>query len=202
MIQKLTIIVLGAFFSLTGCSVLGPVETPTINIYTLNIPASDLKITYPMREKTLLVSATQANPELQSTDMIYAQRAYELKSFARNRWAAPPASMFSALLPQYLTEHGCFRAVVSPPFIGNTDWTLQTRLLTLQQVFEKDSSTIELNMEMTLLDNRTHQIIAHQMIDTKVPATENNPYAGVVAANRATQIMLQKMVNLACPLNF
>ena len=198
MTQKITIFLLFTLFLLTGCSVLGPVKTPTINTYTLNLPASDSKTTYPIHAKTILISPTQASPEFQNTDIIYTQRPYELKSFARNRWAAPPANMFSALLPQYLTEHGCFRAVASPPFIGNADWTLQTRLLTLQQVFEKNKSAVELNMEMTLLDNRAHEIITHQIIHTKVPVTENNPYAGVIAANRATQIMLQKMVDWVC----
>lgn len=193
--QSVIIIVL--CLQISACSLFGPVKTPPINIYTLSAKNSTPVISQ-RRAQVLLIAAPTAIPGYQDTHMIYTLRPYELKSFSYNRWTAPPADMLATLLSQNLQNSGCFRAVVSPPFTGDSDLTLDTRLLNLQQEFSGETSRVRMALQLTLSNNKTHQVITNQRVEAIVPVAVNNPYAGVIAANTAADIVLHKARHIVC----
>jgi len=183
---------------LMACSLLSPVKTIPVNTYTLAVSGTGVSLRAPQGRQVLLITAPTAAPGYQTTNMVYTQRPFELSSFAHNRWTAPPAEMLAPLLAQNLQASGCFHAVVSPPFPGNVDLTLDTRLLNLQQEFTGDSSQVRLALQLTLSNNNTHEVLVNQRVEAVVLTGENNPYAGVIAANKAADVVLMKIRKLVC----
>jgi cholesterol transport system auxiliary component len=177
--------------SLSACS-LRPVSPPVINKYALtaiaNAPVS--KITAPV---TLLVTTPVAAPGYIAADMIYITQAYELKHFATHRWVAPPAQMLTPLLAQSLRNTHYLYAVVTPPFIGVSDFRLDTQLLQFQQEFLQPTSQVRVVLQAELINNLTNKIIVERRFEALVPAPQNNPYSGVVAANAAVAQVLQNI---------
>lgn len=185
-----------ASLCLTACSVLSPIKTPQIHTYTLT--SYDASAISQRHQGVLLVSTPTAAPGYQSTSMIYTLRPYELKSFAQNRWTAPPADLLAPIVLQNLQASGCFQAVVATPFIGDTDFKLDTQLLRLQQEFRGETSQIHMMLQFTLSNSVTHEVVMDRRIEAVVPTTANDPYAGVIAANKATEILLSRMRQMVC----
>jgi len=193
----LTLVALSLFS--ISCTI-SPIRVSPISTYTLAVNTDKIVHTK-HAQKVLLVTAPTAAPGYQSANMIYTTRAFELNSFAQNRWTAPPAAMLAPLLAQKLQASGCLHAVVSPPFAGaGVDLILDTQLLTLQQEFIGNTNQVRLAMQLTLVDNLTRQILVSKTVATIVPADANTPYGGVIAANKATEVVLNKIKQIICQL--
>lgn len=142
---------------------------------------------------TLLVSTPMAAPGYQSSKMVYVVVPYELRSFANHRWVAPPADLLLSLLSNRLRAAGYFQAVVTPPFSGAVTYQLNTELLTLQQEFIRPESSVRMAIEATLIRTDTGAVMANRVFETEVPASSNDPYGGVLAANKAAHQLLNKI---------
>lgn len=177
---------------LASCGLTSPVKLPAVSTYTI----SHSFISIPNASKTgytILMSMPVAASGYQSSDMIYVQKAYKLKSFANNRWASPPAEMLLPLMAQRLRSYGFFKAVVTPPFSGVTNYRLDTQLLVLQQEFLHPTSIVRMVMQATLVNNTTNRVVASRRFQVMVTAPDNNPYSGVLAANKASDIMSKRI---------
>jgi cholesterol transport system auxiliary component len=176
--------------ALTGCS-FKPVKTTPAQTYVLN-PALPTLTAKPSG-LTLLVEAPRANPAVDTTQMAYVDKPYELAYFSYNQWAESPGQMLHPLLVQALQNTQHFRAIISTASSAQYDLVLNSQLLKLQQVFLQQPSCVELSAREQLINNASHQIIATQQFNISEPAPENNPYGGVIAANKATAELLQQI---------
>lgn len=185
-------------FTVLICMMLGgcfsPVSLPQQNLYTLN-PAVKIMASKQHSSKTLLVMSTQASDELSTQKMAYVNKPYQLAYFAKNSWIAEPADQLSALITSTLQQTHYFKAVVTTPFVGVTDLKLNTYLYTLQQNFLFNPSREQFKLSAQLVNAATGKLIAEKTFQYAIPAGSNNPYGGVVAANRAIQQMLQGLVS-------
>lgn len=175
--------------ALAGCGVLSPAKIPTQSIYALNAYQSVKAPRGYKTRKTLLVSLPLADPGFQTTKMVYINVPYKLKAFANSRWVSPPAQMILPILAQRVRHAGYFYAVVTPPFVGLTDYRLDTRLIALQQEFLQPISQEKLVIQANLVSNRTNRVVASRRFQAIVPAQANNAYSGVLAANKAAKII-------------
>ena len=175
---------------LQGC--LSPVKTPTISNYILN-EVNTNTVQAKRTSKILLVSPPQAAPGYDSRDMVYIKKLYQLEKFAKNRWADEPTKMLQPLIIQSLQNTRHFHAVVSAPFSGLYDLRLDSKLLQLQQEFLSTQSLVRLKIYMQLVDATTLKVINSRNFVIVVPATEANPYAGVLATNCAVKKFLQQL---------
>jgi len=178
---------------LTACGILDPVKLPTVSRYTI---ANIKPVSIPSRSKTrltLLVSLPIASPGYQSSRMVYVDIPYKLKTYANNRWVASPAEMLMSLLARQLRSKGYFYAVVTPPFSGVGNYRLDTRLLVLQQEFLRPTSVVRLVMQASLVNNTTNRVLASKRFQVLVNAPENNPYSGVLATNKAANILSKRI---------
>ncbi len=130
-----------------------------------------------------------ADPGYRTSKMIYTKTPFQLKSFSVNKWVAPPAQMLLTVLLQRIRERNYFKAVVSPPFSGSTNYRLDTQLISLQQEFYRPESGVRFIVQANLFSNATNTVIASKRFHAYIPAPGNNPYAGVLAANRAAAII-------------
>lgn len=188
------IFLLSCLLILSGCSLLQPVNMPTIHTYQLG-KVTELPSTHNKTSLVLLVAKPIANEAYQTQDMQYSEQNYQIQTFAKNQWAAPPASM---LLPQMVSQirnKHYFRAVVPPPYPGRSDLVLTTQLHQFQQYFSDDSSYFQVTLTATLIRSATAKAIAQQRFSVIAYAPEPTPYGGVLAANEATQKVLQQLAS-------
>lgn len=181
--RKLYIVILACFclILLSGC---GPISMPPVSRYAIT-SSPPIKKMHHRTHKTLLVSTPIASAGYKSNKMIYITIPYRLRSFANNQWIAPPADMLLPLIAESLRKTDYFKAVVTAPFSGVVNYRLDTQLLTLQQEFLHPVSQIRLVLQATLINDINNHVIASRRFQIVVNAPENNPYGGVLAANRA-----------------
>jgi cholesterol transport system auxiliary component len=144
---------------------------------------------------TIFVMEPTVQPGYDTDQIIYMQCPYELKAYSRNRWIAPPHEMLTSLIEQSLRNTCFFKAVVTAPFAGQSNYRLETRLIKLQQEYFCCPSRVRMVLHVVLIETCCREIIAEKVFETVVIAPKNNPYSGVIAANKATQILLEQMSN-------
>ncbi|MDR3477565.1 MAG: ABC-type transport auxiliary lipoprotein family protein [Gammaproteobacteria bacterium] len=177
---------------LTGCSsVLSPVKVGAQHEYLINtvptVAASRVG------HATVLVMAPEAGPIYSSKEMVYTTYPYQVASFANNRWAASPSVMLQSLMVQTLQNTHHYRAVVAVPFPGHYDLVLRSELLKLQQDFTRSPSVIRLTLRAQLINANTNLVVAAKEFTIVERAPRNDPYGGVIAANRAAARLMKQL---------
>ena len=176
-------------FFITGLALLlnscGPVKFSPQYSYSINDRQPAKTTAYRQSGSTILVSQMAANPGYDSSSMIYMMTPYQLNSYSESQWVAPPAQMLTGVIASALRRSNSFAAVVTPPFVGLTSYRLDTQLMKLRQEFLLPNSQEHLTVLATLIDNSSNRVLATKQFDIIVPTQENNPYGGVLAANKA-----------------
>lgn len=178
--------------ALSGCSLLGPQKTPSITTYTLSVAKIRDRVAHD-HKITLLVSAPTAAAGYDSRKMIYTRKPYELSEFALNQWAAPPAEMLEPIVVQKLRDTGYFHAVISTAFSTQREYLLKMNLIELRQDFTVNPSRIRLALQAELIDAKESRVINTRTFTCSIPTPQNTPYNGVVAANRAVEVLLSQV---------
>jgi len=175
---------------LAGCAGLHPPPTQDVNLYLLDAQAP-IKHAAVKRKLVIEVGVPRALPGFDTPQMAYVQQPYKLDYFAVNRWTDTPAHMLAPLLAQTLERSGAFRAVVRAPSAVPADLRLDTELVRLQQDFRVKPSKVEFTLRAQLVDLRHDRVLATRVFDETASAPSENPYGGVIAANRALQRILK-----------
>lgn len=174
---------------LNGCSAVNT----NVNKYTLNGSCN-------VRQGcgsccSILIAEPTAQPGYDTDQMIYMQCPYEIKSFSRNRWVAPPHAMLTNLIAQSFQNTGFFKAVVTAPHAGQNTFRLETRLMKFQHEFFCCPSRVRIVINATLIETCCRQTIAEKVFEVVVTSPRENPYGGVLAANQATRIILGQIAH-------
>ena len=101
--------------------------------------------------------------------------------------------MISPLVAQALERSGVFRAVVRAPGQAAAELRLDTELMRLLQDFRAQPSRVELALHAQLVDLRNGRVLAAQDFALSENAPSDDPYGGVVAANRALARLLGEL---------
>lgn len=141
----------------------------------------------------LMVARPRASAGYDSERMLYVEQTARLDSFARNRWAAPPAEMLEPLLVDALEATGAFQAVVDAGSGLGAGLRLDTEILKLQQEFLERPSRVRLVLRATLVDARSGRILFAETFQAAEPAPGNDPESGVEAANRVVKRVLTEI---------
>lgn len=179
---------------LSSCSLLSPAPNNNPTLYTLGTIRVSTVSNLNRNSNTLLVLPIIASPEIDSVKMAYSTMQEQIAYFAKNQWAAKPAEMLLPLVAQALRKNGNFKAVVSAPFAGSVDYKLAIQLLTLQQNFSIQPSTINVTIAAQLINDRTNKIVRAQQFHAVVPTPTDNPAGGAQAANQAVMQILNQLV--------
>ena len=142
---------------------------------------------------TLIVNPPHAAAGFDSRHIMYVRETHKLEYFAHSEWVDPPARMLAPLLVAAIDKTGAFRAVVQAPSVAAGDLRLDTEVIRLQQEFENPPSRVRFTLRAYLVENKTRRVLAWREFEVAVPAASENPYAGVVAANRAVQTVLEDL---------
>ena len=175
---------------MTGCTGLQAPKVENSHLYLLDakpaIHPASAKI-----DRVLAVTVPNAWPGFDTPQMAYQRVPHELEYFALHRWADTPAQMLKPLLARALEPE--FRAIVQAPGSASADLRLDTELIRLQQDFTTQPSRVEIVLRAQLI--RDKRVMATKQFNESEAAASDDPYGGVVAANRALQRILEQIAD-------
>lgn len=181
---RFLIILLMSLSALTSCSVFGPVNTKPQTNYVLNqLPSVPIKRPSPL---TLYVAPPQTNSLYNTREMAYSTAHYQIGYYANHLWADQPSEMVQTLLVQTLQNTRHFHAVVTSGLEGNVTYILNTQIIKLLQDYTRAPGQFYLTVQVQILRASDNHIIATKEFSFSETIYQPGPYAGVVAANRAT----------------
>ncbi len=143
--------------------------------------------------ETLLVSMPSANVGYDSKNMLYTIKPYELASFSTVQWAGPPAEMLFPLLIQHIDNTSTLQAAASPPLSAYHHKLLKTHLIAFHQDFTVHPSVIRMAIRADIIDKAKDHVISSKVFSTTMSTSSDTPYAGVIAFNKATYILLDQI---------
>jgi len=180
-----------------ACSALRPAATPPAAFYrlegTLRAAPAAVPSRAPDAAPTLMINPPHAAAGFDSPRIIYVREAHKLEYFAHSEWIDPPSRMLAPLLVAAVETSGAFRAVVLTPSAATGDLRLDTEIIRLQHEFGTQPSRVRFTLRAYLVEDKTRRVLAWREFDTAVPAASEDPYGGVVAANRAVQTVLDDL---------
>lgn len=177
---------------MAGCTLMGPEKQPSQHTYNLKAPAYHSHRAH-TRPITLMVNTPTASSGYQSKKMIYNQKNYELSTFARNVWAGAPADMLKPIILQSLRNTGYFHAVIGTPVSARRNLRLKVNLIELRQDFTLCPSQVKMSLSAALIADQSDRVINSRVFATQVTAPQETPYGGVIAANKATAILMRQL---------
>jgi cholesterol transport system auxiliary component len=178
---------------LSACSsLLSPVKVTPSTTYIINaVPAVATK--QASRAVTLLVPPTETTQVYNTAQMAYSTQTYQVAFFAKNRWAEIPSKMLHPLIVQTLQKTHYFHAILSNSSNAHYDYILNTQLIEVLQNFSHQPSQEHLVLRAHLINASTNKVVASKQFTAIITATEDTPYGGVIAANRATATLLTQL---------
>ena len=181
----------------SSCSSLLPKPTAPALVYSLDAARKERPATPPVPAEgtapSLIVNPTRAAPGYDSQHIVYVRVAHQLEHFARSDWVDTPARMLAPLIVSAVENSGGFRAI-GPAASGIAgDLRLDTEVLRLQQEFGGGPSRVRFSLRATLSDNTTRQVISWREFDETATSASDDPYGGVVAANRVVQVVMEQL---------
>ena len=187
--------------TMSACSALQPSSTPPSTFYALDnaratSPSSPQVSVSPAAQNaplTLIVNPPRAAAGFDSQRIIYVREPHKLDYFAHSEWVDPPALMLGPLVVAAVQNSGAFSAVVLTPGAAVGDWRLDTEIIRLQHEFQTQPSRVRFTLRAYLVDSKTRRVLAWREFDEFTPAASEDPYGGVVAANRVVQTVLDKL---------
>jgi len=188
-----------AFLLITflGCT-LGPRPTGVEHTYSLSpaiAPEKAHRQTETAPAGTLMVTLPKAQPGFDTPRMVYSLRPHEITYYASNRWADTPARMLMGPLLRTLEQSGLWRHVVQMPTPARADYRLDCHNLSLEQQFSSNSSRVRLALRAQIIDLKLQTVIGSRDFEVFEGAPTDNPYGGVIAANRAAAKLLEEIVS-------
>ncbi|MES2950838.1 MAG: ABC-type transport auxiliary lipoprotein family protein [Pseudomonadota bacterium] len=195
---RLLTLCLGAA-SLSACGMLQPTAKAPPAFYALEYakpstaPSSTATGLPAMAAATLIISPVRAASGFDSQRIIYVREPHKIEYFAHNEWIDTPARMLGPLLVASIENTGSFRAVVLTPSAASGDLRLDTEIVRLQQEFLTKPSMVHFTLRTYLVDEKTRKVLASREFDRQIATNSDDPRAGVEAANRAVQSVLEEL---------
>lgn len=188
-----------AALSLCACGSLGSPATAPTSYYTLSKagaitqPVAGLFVSLSSSTSTLIINPPHAAAGFDSPRIIYLRQPFKLEYFANSEWVDPPARMLGPLLVTAIQSSAAFRAVVLTPGAASGDLRLDTLIVRLQHEFQSQPSQVRFTLRATLVDEKTRHVLAWREFEAVAPASSEDAYGGVLAANQAVKTVLGEL---------
>ncbi len=176
-----------------GCSILPSNPSPAPSLFTLHpIFSSEAAGAPSDAAPAIAIAPPGARAGFEGPRMAYVNRPFEIHYFARHQWVEPPARLLEPLIVLALERAGRFRPVLSGRGVVSA-LRLETEIVVLQQEFDTRPSRLRFGLRAQLLDPVAGRVIAKTELEVLEPAESDDPYGGVVAANRAVARVLEQL---------
>lgn len=181
---------------LAGCATLRPTEAEPVRTYLLEAQFDRTAQVKPI-PLVLTVSPPRAAPGYDTERMAFVRQPHRLEYFAKNRWAETPAKMLGPLLVRALEQRTGFKAVTPAGGMVKGDLRLDTEITLLQQEFTPSPSRLHMKLRVQLVEQASYRVLATQVFDAVEAAPADDPYGGVIAANRMLPRLLGQIADFA-----
>ncbi|MFK8013967.1 MAG: ABC-type transport auxiliary lipoprotein family protein [Gammaproteobacteria bacterium] len=145
---------------------------------------------------SIQVASGQAATGFRTAKMAYMRGPYELNYFAFSRWADAPSRMLADQTRRVLRNGGGFEGVLESPVAARTDFHLELADVKVVQIFDGESSMLDVAFEARFFNADRRALIAVQRFQASEPAGED-PQTGVEATNRAAAELLSQVAAFA-----
>lgn len=177
--------------ALVGCALLASPGAAPPSLFALDLPRASAR-PRDVAAQTIDIAPPGARAGFDGPRMAYVTRPYELNFFARHQWVEPPARMLAPLLTEALLRDGRFDAVQSGESLAAA-LRLETEIVALQQEFTAHPSQVRFTLRARLLDLAERRVLASSAFEAVEAAPSDDPYGGVIAANRAVARVLDEV---------
>ena len=143
----------------------------------------------------LLITPLKAGPGFDTARMAYLLRPHEINYYAFNQWADTPARMLNRVITANLDKTGLWAAVVQTPGAVPTRFRLDCDDLILEQQFFSRPSRVRLALRAQFVATQKPGIVDAQYFEVFEEATSDDPYGGVLAANRAAARLMTQLAD-------
>ncbi len=184
-----------------GCSALQPKATPQPAFYSLDSGTITTRHApaMPTTGPTLIVNPPHAASGFDSQRILYVRTDHQLEYFAHSEWVDTPARMLAPLIVSAIERSGAYRAVVLTPSAAAGDLRLDSEIVRLQHEFGGQPlgqpSRVRFTLRTYLVDNSTRRVLAWREFDATESSPSEDPYGGVIAANRVVQKVMQQLAD-------
>lgn len=188
-------VLLGLCLVLPACSLLASKPQASMSSYALDSGAAlaPTGTATAAATRVLLVEQPSAAAGYDSKHMVYLRQPLSPEWFTQSSWVDTPARMLAPLMVQTLQGSGVFKAVVLAPSAARADLRLDTEIVRLQQSFLQVPSSVRFTLQVTLSDNRTHEVLAWRVLDVVQAASSEDAAGGSAAASAAVNVALQQL---------
>jgi ABC-type uncharacterized transport system auxiliary subunit len=132
----------------------------------------DTDITAPKAGKQLPLTVAVNNvraPSRYQDQMVYRTSDYEVGFYEYSQWVEQPAEMVRRGLLNALKNSGLFRRVDTIDVVVNPDLTLQSSIVSFDQVIAKDGEFAECEFRLELLRGNSGQVVWSYDAKARVP---------------------------------
>ncbi len=164
---------------------------PKTYYYTLRVlpapPASDPKTSF-----VLGVERFRGVEMLRDDRIIYYRSPTELNFYQYHRWSADPGTMLAEMAARWLDEMGIFTFVRMLPSREPVDYILRGRLFNFEEVDYEGGGTGRVNLVLTLVRARDHQVVWTFTRQVESPIQETGVTGVVNALNASSEQLLRE----------
>jgi len=178
---------------LTSCNLVAPVPAPTPNRYTLSTIPPALATPSKTTARVLLIPVPSAAPGYDTNQMAYSQSPYRINYFASHQWVDVPSHLFWMLTARTLEQSGKFSAVVTAPYVGPVDSSLDLTMFSIIQDFQQHPSVVIAQVRAEWVSKHSNSVVTARTFSVTVPAKKDTPEGGVQAANKAVEQLLEEI---------
>lgn len=182
--------------ALAGCAGLQSAGTEPPHTYLLEAQFDRAERVRPI-PLTLAVSPPRAAPGYDTARMAFMRQPHALEYFAKNGWADTPAKMLGPLLVRALEQRSGYRAVAPATGMVKGDVRLDVEIILLRQEFTASPSRLHLMLRAQLVEQAGYRVLASRVFEIFESALSDDPYGGVVAANRALPRLLEQIAEFS-----
>jgi len=177
--------------ALAGCALLASPGAAPPSLFTL-APWPESALPRDLAAQSIEIAPPGARPGFDGSRMAYVTRPYEIQFFARHQWVEPPARMLAPLLSEALERDGRFQPAQSGESVAPA-LRLESEIVALQQEFSAHPSQVRFTLRARLLDGLERRVLATAVFEAVEPSPSEDPYGGVIAANRAVARVLDEV---------
>lgn len=181
---------------LAGCATLRPTEAGSVRTYLLDAQIDRTEQVKPI-PLVLTVSPPRAAPGYDTMRMAFVRQPHRLEYFAKNCWTETPAKMLGSLLVRTLELRTGFKAVTPADSVVKGDVRLDVEITLLQQEFTASPSRLHMKLRVQLVEQASYRVLATQVFDEVETAPTDDPYGGVLAANRMLPRLFGQIADFA-----
>lgn len=189
---KFSFLALATLMTLSGCTLFSPVKNENTTIYIIDSHAHK----QPHKRKidrTILVTTPETNALYNTLQLAYTTRPHQVDYYIKSQWAETPSQMFLPLITRTLAKTHHYQAVASSPSLAQYDYLLNTNILELLVDFTQRPASVRLVLRAELISMKNNRVVAVKEFSIREPLPQYSPYGGVLAANRASSLLLGQL---------